>query len=107
MLNRPSSWSEKRLTEFPDTPTAKDLGYDVEVATWRGVVVKKGTPPEIVKTLRDAFAKSMSGKIYQNYLRDNSMGPESVMIGADWDAFLDKKWPIWQAAMKELGYIKK
>jgi hypothetical protein len=48
----------------------------------------------------------MEHKIYQSYLEDNSMGPESVMIGADWDAFLDKKWPVWQAAMKELGYVK-
>ncbi|NNK95006.1 MAG: tripartite tricarboxylate transporter substrate binding protein [Desulfobacterales bacterium] len=96
-----------RLKGFPDTPTAKELGYDVEMATWRGVVVKKGTPDAIVKTLRDAFAKSMSHKIYKNYLEDNSMGPESILIGADWDAFLDSKWPIWQTAMKDLGYIKK
>ncbi len=96
-----------RLKEFPDTPTAKELGYDVEMATWRGVVVKAGTPDDVVKTLRDAFAKSMDHKIYQSYLEDNSMGPESVLIGADWDAFLDKKWPIWKAAMTELGYIKK
>jgi len=97
----------ERLEGFPDTPTAKELGYDVEMATWRGVVVKKGTPDAIVKTLRDAFAKSMEHKIYQNYLRDNSMGPESILIGDDWDKFLDQKWPVWQTAMKELGYIKK
>ncbi len=97
---------QERLKDFPDTPTAKELGYDVEAATWRGVAAKKGTPDEIVQTLRDAFAKSMEHKIYQSYLADNSMGPESVLIGADWDAFLDQKWPIWQAAMKELGYAK-
>lgn len=96
-----------RLKGFPDTPTAKELGYDVEMATWRGVVVKKGTPDAIVKTLRDAFAKSMEHKIYKNYLEDNSMGPESILIGDDWDKFLDQKWPIWQTAMKDLGYIKK
>ena len=97
----------ERLKEFPDTPTAKELGYDVEMATWRGVVVKAGTPDDVVKTLRDAFAKSMNHKIYQNYLGDNSMTPESILIGADWDAFLDTKWPVWQTAMKDLGYIKK
>lgn len=97
----------ERLEGFPDTPTAKELGYDVEMATWRGVGVKAGTPPEVVKILRDAFQKSMDNKIYQNYLRDNSMGPESVLNGEEWDAFLDAKWPIWQTAMKELGYIGK
>lgn len=98
---------ENRLKEFPDAPTAKEMGYDVEMATWRGVVVKKGTPDAIVKTLRDAFAKSMSHKIYNNYLEDNSMGPESILIGDDWDAFLDTKWPVWQTVMNDLGYTKK
>ena len=97
----------ERLAQFPDTPTAKELGYNVEMATWRGVGVKAGTPDDVVKTLRDAFAKSMSHKIYQNYLADNSMGPESVLSGEDWDKFLDSKWPIWQETMKELGYIEK
>jgi putative tricarboxylic transport membrane protein len=97
----------ERLEVFPDTPTAKELGYDVEMATWRGVVVKAGTPDDVVKTLRDAFAKSMSHKIYKNYLEDNSMGPESILIGDDWDAFLDEKWPIWKTVMTDLGYIKK
>ena len=96
-----------RLKDFPDTPTAKELGYDVEMATWRGVVVKAGTPPEIVEKIRAAFAKSMEHKIYQNYLEDNSMGPESILIGADWDAFLDNKWPIWKQVMEDLGYVKK
>lgn len=96
-----------RLKDFPDTPTAKELGWDVEMATWRGVAVKAGTPAPIVKKLRDAFQKTMKHKIYQNYLRDNSMGPESILTGEEWDKFLDSKWPIWQDAMKELGYIKK
>ncbi len=96
-----------RLEGFPDTPTAKELGYDVEMATWRGVGVKAGTPPEVVKILRDAFQESMSHKIYQNYLADNSMGPESVLTGEEWDAFLDQKWPIWKETMDELGYVEK
>ena len=97
----------ERLKDFKDTPTAKELGYDVEMATWRGVAVKAGTPDAIVKKLRDSFQKVMKHKIYKNYLRDNSMGPESILTGEEWDAFLDKKWPIWVDAMNVLGYTKK
>jgi putative tricarboxylic transport membrane protein len=97
----------ERLKGFPDAPTAKELGYDVEMATWRGVVVKKGTPDAIVEKLRAAFKKSMEHKIYRSYLEDNSMGPESILIGDDWDKFLDSKWPVWKDAMTELGYMKK
>lgn len=98
---------EKRLKDFPDTPTAQELGWDVEMATWRGVAVRSGTPDAIVQQLREAFAKAMKTKMYKNYLRDNSMGPESIQNGEDWHAFLNKKYPVWQKAMQELGYIKK
>lgn len=98
--------SGKRLEQFPDTPTALELGYDVEMANWRGVAVKKGTPEQIVKKLQDAFQQSMSSSVYQNYLKDNSMGPESILTGEEWNEFLDKMWPTWKETMTELGYKK-
>ena len=97
----------ERLKAYPDVPTAKENGWDVEMATWRGVIVRSGTPAPIVETLRAAFQKTMKHNIYQNYLEDNSMGPESVLTGPEWEAFLDKKWPMWVDAMNTLGYTKK
>ena len=96
-----------RLKTYPDVPTAKENGWDVEMATWRGVGVKTGTPAPIVEKLRAAFQKTMSHKIYKSYLEDNSMGPDSILTGPEWDAFLDKKWPMWVDAMETLGYKKK
>ncbi len=97
---------QERLKDFPDAPTAKELGYDVEMNTWRGIAVKKGTPEPIVKKIRDAVAEIMQGEKYQKYLADNSMGPESVMSGEQWDAFMDAEWPLWKEIMTELGYRK-
>jgi len=96
-----------RLKDFPDVPIAKELGWDVEQATWRGFVVRAGTPQPAVDTLRKAFMKSMKHKIYQDYLRNNSMGPESIMDGPQWEAFLAQQYPIWAQAMKDLGFVKK
>ncbi len=96
-----------RLKDFPDVPTAKEVGWDVEQATWRGVFVMAGTPQPVVDTLRKAFMKSMKHKVYQDYLKNNSMGPESILSGEDWEAFLKKQYPVWERAMKELGYVKK
>jgi tripartite-type tricarboxylate transporter receptor subunit TctC len=97
----------ERLKTYSDVPTAKENGWDVEMATWRGVIVKAGTPEPIVEKLRASFQKTMKHKIYQNYLEDNSMGPESILTGPEWEAFLDKKWPMWVNAMETLGYTKK
>ncbi len=96
-----------KIKGFDATPTAKEKGWDLDFATWRGVVVLKGTPPEVVKALEKALLKSMKHKVYQDYLRNNGMAPASVLTAADWGDFLNKKHPVWQKAMAELGFVKK
>ena len=52
-------FGEKRLKQWPNVPTLKELGYDIaEVAPW-GLVGPKGIDPQIVKTLHDGFKKAM------------------------------------------------
>src|SRR6267378_340160 len=57
-----------RHTAFPDTPTAKEAGWEVANGVWYLLVVPKGTPASIVKQIHDAakavvddpaFAKTM------------------------------------------------
>ncbi len=50
--------TDERLAVLPDVPTFKELGYDIVGGAYRGVAVPKGTPPEIVKKLTDAFVKT-------------------------------------------------
>jgi tripartite-type tricarboxylate transporter receptor subunit TctC len=38
-------------------PTFKEQGYDIVMTAWNGVLVPKGTPPEIVKKLEEVFWK--------------------------------------------------
>jgi tripartite-type tricarboxylate transporter receptor subunit TctC len=97
---------EERLESFKDVPTAKELGWDVEAATWRGFGLKAGTPAPIVQKLRESFMKAMGTSMYKNYLKDNSMDEKSIQDGEKWEAFLKKEYPIWETAMKELGYVK-
>jgi tripartite-type tricarboxylate transporter receptor subunit TctC len=52
-------FSEKRMKEFPDVPTAKEQGVDFVLAQWRGVAVPKGTPADRIKVLHDAFKATM------------------------------------------------
>lgn len=50
--------TDERLKVLPDVPTFKELGYDVVGGAYRGVALPKGTPPEIVKKVTDAFVKA-------------------------------------------------
>jgi len=52
-------FSEKRLSQFPDYPTAKEQGIDFAMGQWRGLAALKGTPPERIKKIHDAFKAAM------------------------------------------------
>jgi tripartite-type tricarboxylate transporter receptor subunit TctC len=45
----------KRDNIFPDTPTATEMGFPVALDLWRGIVVPKGTPPQVIKKLEEAI----------------------------------------------------
>src|SRR4029077_18676315 len=43
--------SPKRAEDFPDVPTMKEAGADVDAVLWSGIFVPRQTPPAIVKKL--------------------------------------------------------
>lgn len=49
--------SKERYHLLPDTPTMKELGYNVVTGSSRGYSAPKGTPASVTKTLIDAFKK--------------------------------------------------
>jgi len=48
-----------RLPAFPDVPSLKEVGYDVEYLAWAGLVAPKSTPPHVLKILGDAVRKAV------------------------------------------------
>ncbi len=44
-----------RLASFPDVPTLKELGYDVDFNIWCGLLAPAGTPATVMQKLRDAM----------------------------------------------------
>ncbi|MFT8246007.1 tripartite tricarboxylate transporter substrate-binding protein [Roseomonas sp. BN140053] len=52
----------ERLPSYPDIPaiTEAGLGDGLEVQAWQGVLVRSGTPPEMVDTLYRAIAQVMA-----------------------------------------------
>lgn len=49
--------SETRVREFPDVPTAKELGIDFSWAAWKGVIAPKGLPADVRAKLADVLDK--------------------------------------------------
>lgn len=52
----------ERLPQLPDVPTFKELGVDIEAASFVGVFAPTGTPEARVKELADALSEVLSSK---------------------------------------------
>ena len=47
------------VAAYPEVPSFKSLGYDVEYTAWAGLVAPSTTPPHIIKILRDATRQAV------------------------------------------------
>ena len=75
-------FAEKRFEMFPDVPTVKEQGTDFVMGMWRGLVAPKGTPPDAVKKLHDAFKQGMDDPVFKKNAKDMAvnlsyLGPEA------------------------------
>jgi tripartite-type tricarboxylate transporter receptor subunit TctC len=55
-----AGWGTKRHPSYPDVPTFKELGYDVEYYIWAGMFAPAGTPEPVMKVLREAARKAVA-----------------------------------------------
>ncbi|MBI1727485.1 MAG: tripartite tricarboxylate transporter substrate binding protein [Candidatus Rokubacteria bacterium] len=72
-------FAEKRHPAFADVPTSKELGFDITLPQFRGIVAKKGTPPERLKALADAIKKAIDTPQYKTFAEEWYMSPDSYM----------------------------
>jgi tripartite-type tricarboxylate transporter receptor subunit TctC len=58
--------SAARHPHFPDVPTLKELGYDVEYYLWIGLFAPKSMPTPIMKVLREAVRQAVDDPNFRN-----------------------------------------
>src|SRR4051812_39780959 len=51
---------------FPDVPTAKELGFEVELDMWRGIAVPKGTPKPVIAKLEDSIKRTVESQPFKD-----------------------------------------
>jgi len=94
--------SGKRLEDFPDVPTYKERGWDVERYQWRGLMARAGTPRAVVERLVPAVQKVQQTPEWSTYLKqvaqlDGFQGPEAFR------AQLEQDMREMEALKKKLG----
>ena len=65
-------FGEKRMAGFKDVPASYELGYKVALPQFRSIVVRSGTPPDVVKKLSDSLAKVAATPEYKKFLKNST-----------------------------------
>ena len=86
-----------RHPHFPDVPTLKELGYDVDYYLWVGLFAPKGTAPGTVKALRDAIRQSVEDPAFKSAMEKI----QTPITYKDGDEF--QKW--WDADAARLAEV--
>ena len=100
-----AAWGAKRHPAFPDVPTLKELGYDVEFYVWSGVFAPKGVPEPILATLRDAVRKAVAFPEFKTAM-EKIQTPIAYLDAPQFQQFLDKDARMLSAAIKRIGRIE-
>lgn len=73
-------YSDERLKDLPDTPTFEEIGGDPSllqvISLYRAVGTTPDTPPDVLKALRTAMAKSMADPELLRQMRDRKLDPQ-------------------------------
>lgn len=84
-------FGEKRLDAFKDVPSSYELGYKIALPQFRSIVVRAGTPPDVVKKLSDALAKVAEMPEYKKFLVEQFGEPTSFEPSTKADAFVKEQ----------------
>ena len=93
--------SDKRIPALPDVGTVAEAGYPgFETSQWYGVMVKAGTPPEIVKKLNAEINKALqSSQVTQRYATDNAVA--EIGTPEQFGAYIAKEQARWRDVVKK------
>lgn len=97
--------TDKRLDYLPEVPTYKELGIDMVEGLWRSFQVKKGTPPDIVKTLHDTFKQVFESSEWKEFIKKVPQ-TDVYMNTEDFNKSVVKEAEEAREYLKEIGLIK-
>jgi tripartite-type tricarboxylate transporter receptor subunit TctC len=98
--------ADQRSPEVPGVPTLKELGYDVTYAVNRGLLVNKGTPPDVVAKLVAACGAAVKETAFAEAMKTQGTLVNYLAPAAYVD-FLKRNDVVNRDLSKDLGMLKR
>jgi tripartite-type tricarboxylate transporter receptor subunit TctC len=93
------------VAAYPDVPSFKAQGYDVEYTAWAGLVAPKGTPPHIIKTLREAMREAVKApEVVNSHAKLET--PIAYMDADEFNAWWAKDAARLAEVVKQIGKVE-
>ncbi len=74
--------TETRFSPYDDVPTLKEKGYNIVTEHWRGLMVSKDVPDEVVAKLNEVMVKVVAHPEFAQFLTNTNMY-EGYMAGEE------------------------
>lgn len=100
------AFQPRRHPVFADSPTAKELGWDVANGVWYLLMVPKGTPAATVKYLHDAAKAAMDEPKFAELMAQRGIDVD-YRPGDALRADLWREYKLHTAILRRIGLLKK
>jgi tripartite-type tricarboxylate transporter receptor subunit TctC len=95
--------SAERHPSYAGVPTAKESGIDWEAVGWRGLMLPKDTPADVVAELRKAISGIANSEAYRDFMAMNGFGV-TIREGDEFVNFLAEQDAQWKQVIERAGY---
>ena len=100
-----AGWGAKRVASLPDVATFKELGYDIEFYIWAGLFAPRGTPPAVMKTIRESVKQAVNSGEFKTAM-EKLETPIAYLDALEFQKFWDKDAKMLADAIKRIGKIE-
>ena len=100
-----ATWGAARLTAYPDIPTMKELGYDIEYYLWAGLFAPRSAPERVVKALREATRQAVQDPEFKTAM-EKIQTPIAYLDAGEFREWWERDARTLAAVIKRIGRIE-
>jgi tripartite-type tricarboxylate transporter receptor subunit TctC len=100
-----ATWGGQRLAAFPEVPTLREQGFDVEYYLWAGLFAPKNAPAHVVKVLRDATRQAVQDPEFRSAM-EKIQTPIAYQDADEFRAWWERDAQLLAGVIKRIGRIE-